>query len=702
MKKTSLIYLICSIILAIVVMIAVMLPMAFFNAWGVEGDSDDEDGAIYGKLVLASASATGVYNGNPLTDVEWHLVEGTIQEGHALYVNVSGSQTNVGTSDNHISATIFDQKMKDVSSKYEIEYRVGKLEVVPRELCVIADSDMKIYDATPLVSTGYTLESNASLLQNHTLDVVVTGTITEVGQVDNIVESVTVLDENKEDVTKNYNVTTVNGILVVYNEDTLVFKSGSDAKRYDSIALTNSVWERVSGNVAKNHTVQAEITGVQKEVGSSKNTFTVKIFNEEGTDVTQEYEIICVPGTLVVIRGEVEVRSNDAEKPYDGSPLTEEGYGVTPENLQTIGLVFEVTITGEQTAIGSSPNTIESILIRDEAGEDVTKFFTILLEEGTLTVTNGSSELPGTLNGSLMDSGNDLSDDTVIFELLGSENDTLYLKMNSFGNLNSQKNGWDEASDYGVYLPNTTQSAYYLVPYAMQNGSVPISAVEIAPTAGYFALPYYSFNGEFNVQRSDVSISGSAESSYTVYYYDWDSVSGVTVPKKYSQYEEIYYQYVMNNYRTVDVETSEFMDKIIIEQGFDANDPAIIGKVARYIQSAAEYNSDYDRNMDYESNVVKAFLSTYKEGVCRHYAAAATLLYRTLGIPARYTVGFVGDTVDGEITRITGAQAHAWVEVYVKGIGWMNVEVTGSSGNNAPKKLTLSPRVIQIHISSKI
>ena len=46
--------------------------------------------------------------------------------------------------------------------------------------------------------------------------------------------------------------------------------------------------------------------------------------------------------------------------------------------------------------------------------------------------------------------------------------------------------------------------------------------------------------------------------------------------------------------------------------------------------------------LDEEANIVTAFLSDrYTEGVCRHYASAATMIFRALKIPARYTIGYV-------------------------------------------------------------
>ncbi|MGN1061300.1 MAG: transglutaminase family protein, partial [Candidatus Coproplasma sp.] len=102
-------------------------------------------------------------------------------------------------------------------------------------------------------------------------------------------------------------------------------------------------------------------------------------------------------------------------------------------------------------------------------------------------------------------------------------------------------------------------------------------------------------------------------------------------------------------------------------------------KVAKYIQNSATYNLMYDAALDGEQDIVVAFLRDYKEGVCQHYASAATLLYRALGIPARCTIGYLGKTNAGEWTEVTSDRAHAWVEVYIDGMGWVNVEVTGSS-----------------------
>ena len=66
-----------------------------------------------------------------------------------------------------------------------------------------------------------------------------------------------------------------------------------------------------------------------------------------------------------------------------------------------------------------------------------------------------------------------------------------------------------------------------------------------------------------------------------------------------------------------------------------------------------------------------------------HFASSAALLLRTINIPARYTTRFVLDESDfkgGNVAAVTQAKAHAWVEVYVKGVGWVLIEATPGSG----------------------
>ena len=71
-----------------------------------------------------------------------------------------------------------------------------------------------------------------------------------------------------------------------------------------------------------------------------------------------------------------------------------------------------------------------------------------------------------------------------------------------------------------------------------------------------------------------------------------------------------------------------------------------------------------------------AFVNRTRAGYCQHYAGAMTLMLRMLGIPARVAVGFTsGDRKDGKWV-VTDHEAHAWVEVWFAGHGWVPFDPT--------------------------
>lgn len=73
------------------------------------------------------------------------------------------------------------------------------------------------------------------------------------------------------------------------------------------------------------------------------------------------------------------------------------------------------------------------------------------------------------------------------------------------------------------------------------------------------------------------------------------------------------------------------------------------------------------------------FLFENKKGYCAYYAGATLFLLRALGIPSRITVGFL--TVDRSDKNkgwywYYADQAHAWVQVYFPGYGWLDFDTT--------------------------
>jgi transglutaminase-like putative cysteine protease len=71
-----------------------------------------------------------------------------------------------------------------------------------------------------------------------------------------------------------------------------------------------------------------------------------------------------------------------------------------------------------------------------------------------------------------------------------------------------------------------------------------------------------------------------------------------------------------------------------------------------------------------------AFANRTKAGYCQHYAGAMTLMLRMLGIPSRVAVGFTSGQLEDDKWVVTDHDAHAWVEVWFAGHGWVPFDPT--------------------------
>jgi len=76
-----------------------------------------------------------------------------------------------------------------------------------------------------------------------------------------------------------------------------------------------------------------------------------------------------------------------------------------------------------------------------------------------------------------------------------------------------------------------------------------------------------------------------------------------------------------------------------------------------------------------------AFVTRTRAGYCQHFAGAMAAMLRMLGIPARVAVGFTSGTRGEDGTWIvTDHEAHAWVEVWFRGLGWVPFDPTPGRG----------------------
>jgi protein-glutamine gamma-glutamyltransferase len=109
---------------------------------------------------------------------------------------------------------------------------------------------------------------------------------------------------------------------------------------------------------------------------------------------------------------------------------------------------------------------------------------------------------------------------------------------------------------------------------------------------------------------------------------------------------------------------------------------------ARSIESylRSHYGYTLDLSGTPQADPLAYFLFQKRAGHCEYFAAAMTVMLRSLNVPARYINGFQ----TGEYNDIAGdlvvraSDAHSWVEAYFPGFGWLTFDPTPPSNDPPP------------------
>ena len=183
-------------------------------------------------------------------------------------------------------------------------------------------------------------------------------------------------------------------------------KSHDGEFTYDGSEHTNNAYDvlwanngspRTDNKLPNGDLVTAVITGKVRDVKDTapeNNTIgKITITNAEGIDVTNCYSgIVKAAGKLTVNKkdSKITVTSEDANKAYDGSPLTNNNKNVTGETVAGDEVVVE--FTGSQTFVGTSDNKFTVKVMR--GSDNVTDNYTFGTHTfGKLTVKSADQPL---------------------------------------------------------------------------------------------------------------------------------------------------------------------------------------------------------------------------------------------------------------------------------------------------------------------
>ena len=257
-----------------------------------------------------------------------------------------------------------------------------------------------------------------------------------------------------------------------------------------------------------------------------------------------------------------------------------------------------------------------------------------------------------------------------------NESGLLYLKGVAYADYNNNK--WQILTDSQLNLYPKSINAFTITQSALSNTDI-LSKVSVKTVGSepVFYTPSFITDVPDNMNViADVCISNDKEQkSYEFMHYKTTSnMFGL-----YLVSSQKYTEFVYDTYLQLPNKTRTDLYNIAINNNLtELDEKEIPNAVKSFVSSSAEYSLNVNALPNGKDFPVW-FLNECDTGYCVHYATAATLMLRTLGIPARYVTGYYANLSGENTASITTDNAHAWVEYFDKDIGWVTLECTPSS-----------------------
>ena len=339
-------------------------------------------------ITITAASQSWTYDGIGHKDTIVTVTEGTLFEGDQLVATAAGHVTNVAETNTGNNTIEDGYKVKhnyqDVTENYVITPVAGTLTINPKPVTVTAKSEEFTYDGTAHSNSGYDV---VGLVGNDAISAVVTGSITFPTQ--NPVTNKLTSYQFTTGTPGNYSVTTANGQLTMATADrAITITAASGEWTYDGSAHSNTAVTVTSGTLLAGDALVATATGSVTNVadnatGNNPIAAGYKIMHDT-VDVTANYTITPVAGTLTINKKAVTVKAQDKEFTYTGEAQSWPEYDV-------IGLVgndsIKAVVEGSIKFLGDTvPNEVKSYSFKTGTSDN----YIVTTTDGQLTMTKAS------------------------------------------------------------------------------------------------------------------------------------------------------------------------------------------------------------------------------------------------------------------------------------------------------------------------
>lgn len=324
-------------------------------------------------------------------------------------------------------------------------------------------------------------------------------------------------------------------------------------------------------------------------------------------------------------------------------------------------------------------------------------------------------------DGDLKHINNPIGTDEVRLSLTTDSTDIIYLK--GYVGASYTGNSWTDLDkkayqgknkDMQQYLidneysPQMMLSMFFSITHAYNDETYDVeersySINNISASTKYIYMPYTVQRGSFayynNLDR-DLNVKNSLlapKKEYTfkcleIGTFEYPGLynngcltdeNALKVNKLYLNYEQVYHEYADKYYRDIPENLKKYFDQNLSYEELKGTEK-ITDYIREYLKNTITYMDEPERNYSGEGDFIIELLDKNKQGHSVHYATAATMMFRYYGIPARYAEGYRRDFVGAKTTNLYSKDAHAWVEIYRYGMGWVPIEVTPGYYSDEP------------------
>jgi hypothetical protein len=363
------------------------------------------------EIVLTANSATKPYDGILLTANApgWQQTSGSFAAGEGLEsVTVEGGQLTAGSSANRITG--YRLRAGTLEQNYSIITVDGTLTVTKSSapLTIRVNSAEKIYDGTPLTNPTAVI-AQGSLFSGDRLVYEVTGSLTDAGTAPNeLNRSDVAIYHGADDVTENYVITPVNGILTVHKRifsitgNTASFTyDGASHTVLDPATGVSYTYERQNGDrgLMTSHILTGvTMTGdTRTEVGSNPVTPSGGNITRGGEDVTENYQMIYVDGKITIESIRLVLTVDSLTATYDTMPHTVSTISIAGNLLPNHVLSYTLSNHTAIDVVASQQVDIATVTIVDkDTGVDALQYYEIVKVPGILRIIPAVAYVYGT------------------------------------------------------------------------------------------------------------------------------------------------------------------------------------------------------------------------------------------------------------------------------------------------------------------